>query len=325
MMSVNIQKKLGRFAMIYILCFALALPLSSCGPSTTSQTIRIGTMATEDMLPYWVAEQELLFSAVGLNVEIITFQSAQELSTAFSVAEIDMAMTDPMVSISLAAAGVPLELLWVTLGQTASEGRFGILAHPDSGIKSLQDLAGVPVAVGSNTIAEYTFDRLMYAAGFSTDQIRYVEVKKVPVRYEMVANNQVAAGAFPASLLYFGEQSGLVLVADDTTGENISQTVMVARQDFVDSVAATDTLALLAKVWDEAVALINSDPAIWRPLLAQKAQLPAAIAENYPVPKYPSAARPTDWMIESVLSWMTTKGYLKVSVSYDHQTGALSK
>ncbi|MCL2632680.1 MAG: ABC transporter substrate-binding protein [Coriobacteriia bacterium] len=316
-----------------LVALAIALTLAGCsdsrsnpqGQGNASQTtqVTIGTMATEDMLPYWVAEQQELFASANIDARIIVFQSAQELSTAMAAGEIDMAMTDLMVSASLVAAGVPLQICWVTLGQTASEGRFGILAHPDSGVQTLADLAGVPVAIGSNTLVEYTFDNLMLSAGISADNIVYEEIKIVPVRYEMLVNNQVAAAAFPASLLYLGEQSGLILVSDDLHGNNISQTVMIARSDFIDSLAEASVYDDLKDIWNQAVELINANPESWRQLLVEKAQLPAPIADTYPVPTYPRADVAADWMVENVLEWMQTKGYLTAAVRYDAETGRL--
>ena len=314
----------------FVIGISLALPITGCNtpeerPANPDRLIRIGTMATEDMLPYWLAEQDKMFTAYELKAEVITFQSAQELSTAFAAGEIDMAMTDAMVAVSLVAGGTPLQILWVALGMSADEGRFGILANPNRGIDSLEDLAGVPVAIGSNTIAEYTFDRLMLAAGVPAEDIAYEEVMKVPVRYEMLVNNQVAAAALPASLLYLGEQNGMVLVADDLKGENISQTIMVARSDFLESVSDTDAIYRLQQVWNDATFLINDNPRRYQTLLAEKAQLPAEIADSYPMQVYPPATRPPAWMIDDVINWMDQKGYLTAPVSYDQVSGDLTR
>lgn len=40
--------------------------------------MRIGTMQTEDALPFWVAEAQDDYAEAGVEVEIVTFQSAQE-------------------------------------------------------------------------------------------------------------------------------------------------------------------------------------------------------------------------------------------------------
>jgi NitT/TauT family transport system substrate-binding protein len=210
------------------------------GDSTTSDSIKqdivIGTMSTEDILPMWVAVEEGLFEEQGINATIQVFQSAQELSTAVASGAVDMAMTDSMVSATLTASGTPVSMQWVTLGAAANQGRFGIMSSPASGITSLKQLAGVPIGVGACTVPEYVMDKLMEGAGVPTDQIVGEEIKKVPVRYEMMTSNQVAASALPGSLLALGEATGMVLVADDSTGANLSQSVMIFEEEFVSSV-----------------------------------------------------------------------------------------
>jgi NitT/TauT family transport system substrate-binding protein len=290
------------------------------GLATAQATV--GTMITEDFLPLWVAEQEGVFEQEGVDAELVTFQSAQELTTALAAGEIDMAMTDPMVAATLTQGGAEVTMEWVTLGETAAQGRFGIMTSPESGVKSLADLAGRPIGVGSNTVLEYVMDKLMEQAGVSADQVMKEEIKKIPVRYEMMTNNQVAAAALPASLLYLGEQTGMVLVADDTVGSNLSQSVMVARKDFMATAEGTRAVEKVRASWDAAVGMIGADPAAYRALLVEKASLPEVIAENYPVSTYPLANRPTNETIDPILAWMLDKGYLEAALQYDSSTGA---
>lgn len=59
---------------------------------TQPQKVTIGTMPTEDILPLWIAEQEGLFQEAGVEAEVISFDSAQSLSSAITAGEVDMAM-----------------------------------------------------------------------------------------------------------------------------------------------------------------------------------------------------------------------------------------
>lgn len=122
--------------------FGLAGCGSGSGSSATSaaasaaskiSTIVIGTMPTEDTLPYYVAAERDLFAAAGLDARIEFFQSAQELSVAITSGDVQLAMTDPMVAAGLFASGVDLSLEWVTLGLSADEGRFGVQVGPKIG------------------------------------------------------------------------------------------------------------------------------------------------------------------------------------------------
>lgn len=80
----------------------------------------------------------------------------------------------------------------------------------------------------------------------------------------------------------------MVLLADDTTGENVSQSVMVVR-DAYDTGEGAKTLDAVREVWDEAANLINADPEKCRALLIEKANLNEQVAATYPISEYPMA------------------------------------
>jgi NitT/TauT family transport system substrate-binding protein len=289
------------------------------GAESPAQAIRAGTLATEDILPVWVAQAEDLFADEGLTAEVTVFQSATELIAGFASGSVDFAMTDPMVAASMYASGVDLSAEWVTLGETADQGRFGIMTSANSGYTSLEQLAGVPIGVGSNTILEYVMDRLMLDAGVPADQIVSEELQKLPVRYQAMVSGEVAAAALPASLLALGEAQGCVLIADDTQGDNISQSIMIASG----SVTGADDgrIAGFQAVWDTAVKLINADGEKYRDVLVANASLSEEVADTYPISTYPLASRPTNDMVDPILYWMTEKGYLDEPLSYDAATG----
>ena len=307
-----------------------AFALAGCSNSDSSDAssdaaettkIVIGTLATEDILPMWVAEENDYFAEYSLEADIEVFQSATELIAAVTAGDVDIAMTDPMVTASIYASGTDVEIEWVTLGTDASQGRFGIMTS-DSSITSLTDLAGVPIGVGSNTILEYVMDTLMSEAGVPDDKIVTEEIQKLPVRYQEMVSGEVKAAALPASLLALGEAQGCTLIADDTAGDNISQSVMIARSDF----AADNAEAIEAAkgAWNKAVDVINADPEGVRPLLVEKANLSDEVAETYPVCTYPQAQLPTQEQIDNVLTWMVKKDYLASAITYDAATGTFS-
>jgi NitT/TauT family transport system substrate-binding protein len=137
----------------------------------------------------------------------------------------------------------------------------------------------------------------------------------------MVTGNQVAAAVLPGSLLYLGEQQGMVTLADDTEGPNYSVSVMVSRLDFAMSLEGQASLGRLRMAFNDQVAGINADPESFRSLLIEKTSLPEEIANSYPIPTYPSARKPPADVVEPVLAWMFDKGYLDQRMGYDPVTG----
>ena len=290
----------------------------------TGRTLTVGTLATEDILPLWVAQTEGLLQKHDLDVQIVPFQSATELISGVSSGEVDLAMTDIMVTASMVASGVDVQMQWVTLGVDASQGRFGIMAGPDSNIQKIEDLAGVPIGVGSNTILEYVMDKLLEGAGVPDDQIIVEELQKLPVRYQAMASGEVAAAALPGTLLALGEANGCKLIADDTQGQNLSQSVMIVQGELLSDEQAVRQIEALEDVWDEAAGLVNANPESYRAVLVANANLPEEIAETYPISTYPTVQLPTATMVEPVLEWMQKKGYLAKPLAYDEKTGTFS-
>ena len=335
---------------------------SASSASTSTDQVVIGTLATEDILPMWVAESEGAFAegaasasastagengtnaadesstnaanesstnaantstGGGANVRVETFQSATELIAAVTSGSVQLAMTDPMVAASIHASGTPVQIEWVTLGTTAAQGRFGIMTADDS-ITSLQQLAGVPVGVGSNTILEYVMDTLMTRAGVAPEDIEKEELQKLPVRYQAVASGQVKAAALPASLLALGEANGMRVLADDTQGENISQSVMIANSAFANTEAGAAAIERVKQAWNKCSAEINAAPENYRALLASKANLSSDISSTYKLSEYPQAQLPEAQQIDNVLNWMREKGYLTQNLTYNAESGTFS-
>ena len=297
---------------------------SSASVEGKGASLVVGTLATEDILPLWAAQADGLFEETGLEAQVVTFQSATELIAGVASGEVDVAMTDIMVTASMVASGVDVQMLWVTLGQTADQGRFGIMVGPESEVKSLAELAGVPIGVGSNTILEYVMDKLMESAGVPADQVVVEELQKLPVRYQAMASGEVEAAALPATLLALGEASGCTLVADDTGGENLSQSVMIARSSLLSDQAYIASIDALREAWDQAAEAVNADPEAYRAVLVENANLPEEIADTYRISEYPLAQLPSSAMVDPVLAWMEEKGYLSQPLAYDQATGVLS-
>jgi NitT/TauT family transport system substrate-binding protein len=315
-----------RTLLAVMLCIALAVGVTACsqpsqpsgstGASAAPVTIRIGTLPTEDSLPLWVAERDGLFAKAGIDVTVTVFASAVERDAALTAGAIDGEMGDLIAASLLREGGVPVKVVTVMLGATAKEGRFGVAVNPKSTVTKLSQLAGVPVGISSATIQEYVLDKLMAAAGVPTDKIKTVEIKKVPVRFDQLMSGQIAAAALPEPFLSLAEKSGAKVIADDTTGANISQTVLIFDQKFLDNASGAAAVSKLLGVWDTAAGSINAAPDSFRALLVDKARLPLPLKDVYTVNTYPTAQLPTQADVQPVLDWMKGAGLLKTDITY---------
>lgn len=305
-------------------CAQKTQPPADTAGSTESKPVPIviGTLPTEDSLPLWVAEDKGYFKEAGLgDVKIEVFQSAQERDAAFTAGAINAFMGDIIAATNLEAAGTEGTILTVMLGTDPTQGRFGVLAAPKSDVTTLSALANVPVGTSSATIQEYVLDGLMAEAGVPAEQVKKEEVKKVPVRFELLMAGKLKAAALPEPFVTLAEQGGAKLVGDDTkSAKNLSQTILFISDDYLRKPGGTASADAVLVAWDKAVADINANPDAYRPMLVEKARLPKPLATTYKVNTYPKAELPGKPEVDAVISWMKAKGYLKADVTYEDLT-----
>jgi NitT/TauT family transport system substrate-binding protein len=294
---------------------------SSSATTAPLPPIRIGALPNEDSLPLWVAEKAGLFTKAGLDVQITTFPSAAERDAALQAGSIDAVSGDIIAAALLSSHGFPVKIATIQLGATPQEGRFGILAAKNSGLTALKDLETKgALAQSPGTLATYDADKLFVQAGVDPAKVKRITVPKLPVRFELLSTGKVPAAVLPEPLLSLGEKQGLKLLADDTKGANISQTVLIVSNKFLASAGGPDALTKLLAATDEAVAIINKDPNAQRALLVDKARLPAPIAQEYKINTYPTHQLPTQQQVDDVLAWMKANKLLPAGASVTYQS-----
>ncbi len=237
------MKKLRRLVPVVAVALAVSLALLALGGCASSQTsttsttgsetgtrtgepvnkpipIRIGVLPNEDSLPLFVAEQAGLFQKAGLSVTLTLFPSAAERDAALQAGSIDAASADIIAAALLTSHGFPVKIVTLELGATPEQGRFGILAAKNSGINSLNDLAksGGALAQSSGTLPAYAADRLILQAGVDPRAVKREEVKKLPVRYQLLSQGKVPAAVLPEPFFSLGVKDGLKVLADDSKG-----------------------------------------------------------------------------------------------------------
>jgi len=282
-------------------------------PPAEPETLKIGVLPIEDIMPLLVAEKNGYFAAENLQVELVKFQSAVEQSSAMQSGSLDGLVTDMIVAAMIKDAGQDLKVTAIALGSEPGEGRFGIAVPPGSAIKTIADLQGKKVGIGSNTIIEYVTDGLLLENGLTPESISKVSVPKLPVRLELLMAKQLDAAVFPEALLKFAEFQGATIIADDTQS-NLSQSVVIFDQKTLDGKDAA--VQSFFRAYAKAVDDVNSQPADYKQLLIENANIPAPLAESYQLQHYPLPQVPAEDDVTRLLDWMRTKDLLKNPMTY---------
>jgi len=293
---------------------AAVLFLATTSPGMAQEPLKIGILPIVEALPFILMEKE----GKPENLQIIAFNSALERDAALQGGQVDGCITDPLASAIMADRGMNVVLSSLILGSEPTEGRFAIVAAPGSSIKTPQDLKGVPIAISSNTIIEYVTDSLLTGAGLKENEIAKEEIRKMPVRFQMLIAGQIEAATLPDPLAFFALSKGAKLIIDDTKGENISQVVLLLTGKALEEKGPQ--IKQMYKAYDRHVDSINESPDSYRQILVEKARLPKPISSTYPLDRFPKARLPDRDSIDRVIQWAKKKGLVFGPVTYDHLT-----
>jgi NitT/TauT family transport system substrate-binding protein len=279
--------------------------------------IKLGLLRVEDNLPFFAAEQDKLYEKYGLQVELVTFNSARERDIALEAGEIDGGLADLLATALFKKGGTHVKVVALGLGAAPEEGRFAILSAPQSGITSPRQLRGVPVAVSYNTIIHYLAEEMLAAAGLKQNEISLQNIPDLSIRLDsLLAGKEVRAALLPDPLAALAEKSGACAVIDDTRlGLNLSQTVIIFREDTLNT--KPSAVKGVLSTYQEAGANLNSHPQKYRELVLDKARIPKPLEDSYAIPHYSPLQLPTSEMVERVMKWMAGKGLLAKPYAFE--------
>ncbi|HSR33234.1 MAG TPA: ABC transporter substrate-binding protein [Anaerolineae bacterium] len=304
--------------LLLILTLLMTLVLAGCGvsePTAEVQTLKMALLPVMDVLPFHVAEQNGYFDQVGVHVELIPVKSAQERDTLMQTGQIDGMLTD-LLSPVLFNQEEP-QIMVVRTARQVYPGSplFSILAKPGSDIKSPQDLAGVEVGISQNTVIEYLTDRMLENAGLTPEQIESQEVSAIPVRFELLVNGEIPAATLPDPLASGAVAAGAVLVVDDTSVPELSQSILAFGTDVLET--KPDAVRRFLEAWELAVQELNDKPDDYRDLLIEKGRVPESVQGTFQMPPFPEASVPTPEQLSDVVQWSLAKGLIGRDIPYE--------
>ena len=299
------------------------LLLTGCGggdnnsqDAAQSEPLTVGLLRIDDSFPFYVAEKEGLFEKHGVNVELQNFSNARDQSTALQGGELDVLMTDPVVTALSLKGGVDVRIVAMALGAEPEEGRFLILSAPDSGITSPEQLEGKTLAISNNTMMDYLVEQYETTLGLDKASITTVNMPDLMLRTTtLLEGKEIDAAILPDPLAAYAVAEGANVVIDDTKlGANFSQSVVAVTTDAIDN--KQEAVAGMLAAYNEAIELINSNPDAYQAYALECANVPEALAETYPTPTFTANSIPSESDIAQVNSWLVERGLLSAPYAY---------
>ncbi|MGI6567489.1 MAG: ABC transporter substrate-binding protein [Firmicutes bacterium] len=160
--------------------------------------------------PLFLAQEKGFFAEHGLDVELSVTQDLGPRQQAFAAKRVDALATAHDVQVQVAAAGIPLKIVWAF---DDSYGGDGILAKTD--IKSIQDLKGKQVAFLRGSTSHFLLLTALESVGMTEKDIISVNMTAGDAGAAFVAGRVDAAVTWEPWLTQGSKSGGHVLV--DTT------------------------------------------------------------------------------------------------------------
>lgn len=318
-----------RFFHSALLAISLILLLAACqpasAPTSTSApaepvTLRFSVLPILEALPMYVAQKENLYEKHGVKVELVPVASAPERDQLIAAGQTDGMINEALSTAFLNKDKVQAQVVRFARAATAEEPLFSILAAGNSGIESPEDLKGVEIGISEATIIEYLTDRLLQSEGFTADEIKKIAVPKIPDRLNLLGTGELKAATLPEPPVSLALLQGAKLILDDSKLPELSYSTITFRKDAIDQnpQAVSGFLAAI----EEAVGLINADPAKYGDLLVEQQVVPPMLAGKFEVPPFVTAGVPSEAQWKDMISWAVEKGLLEKELPYADSVNA---
>jgi NitT/TauT family transport system substrate-binding protein len=186
---------------------------------------------------------------------------------------------------------------------------FGLATSPSSPARSLADLKGRSLAVARQTIVDFLADVFLEAAGRPDSFMTRRDIRKIPVRLQMLIAGQVDAALFPEPLLSIVEQAGGRVIMDDR-GLDMPLAVVALRAELADAERVRAFRAALVR----AALAVNADQARSRALLLELRLIPPQLGDSFRMPpvdldKVPHRL-PSRELFDAYVAWLVKNGVL---------------
>ncbi|QRG68445.1 ABC transporter substrate-binding protein [Brevibacillus choshinensis] len=170
--------------------------------------------------PLFLAKEKGLFEKHGLDVELSIIEGLAERKQALAGGQVDGMATALDVQVTLAAAGVPMQVVWLL---DDSYGGDGIIAKND--IASVADLKGKKVAFEQGSTSHMLILTALKQAGLTDKDVEMVQMSAGDAGAAFVAGKVDAAVTWEPWLSKASQANGKVLLSTKELSGIIVDTV----------------------------------------------------------------------------------------------------
>lgn len=300
-----------RKTLVFLMIFLSLVTFAGCSQKEdvpAEKTVNIGVMPDVESIPFIIAAKNGYFEQEGVQVNIVHFKSAQDRDSALQSGQLDGVITDVLAVVFANEGGFDLKIV------AKNEGNVELLAGKDSGIEHITDLEGKKIGLSTNTIMEYTTDKML-EAGQCPDKVVKVAIPALPARLEMLQNGNIDAAILPEPLAGLAVQNGArVLVSTDQLQNKAGAIAFTGKS--IDNYP--DEIKSVMRAYNAGAAYLQENPLEdYVDYLIEEQGFPTDVRDSIQLPEYTAAALPDEAIVNDVVTWMKGKDLINNDYKYE--------
>ncbi len=302
---------------------ATPTPQATAVPAPTTaalMTIKVAMLPVLEALPFYIAIEKGYFNDQKVKVELVPVASAAARDQLMQAGQVDAMVNDVTSVMFYNKDKVNIMVVRFARVATATYPQYRILAAKDSGIKDVNGLKGVPIAISEGSVIEYITDRLLQAAGLKKDEIKKVAIPNITDRLGALNSGTVKAAAIPDPASSAAIAAGAVVIVDDSKYPQYGNSLISFSAAFVQK--NPEAVKGFMVAFEKAVKEINADKTKWNEMLTKNNLLAPQLIATYKLPDYPLASVPTEAQFKDVNDWAKEKGMITKDLVYKESVDA---
>jgi NitT/TauT family transport system substrate-binding protein len=272
-------------------------------PQKQAQTLNFGAMGSIEMIPIVIAAEKGYFEKYGLDLNLQTFKSAKDRDAAFQSGNLDGIIGDEVAITLYQNADFDVKITGAT------DGNFTLIANPNSGIKTINEIKGKSVAISEKTCIEYTLDKVLEKNSLTPQDVQKSVVPAIPTRLEMLRTSKVDTALLPEPFSTLAiKDGGVILGSANEAG--IYTSVTAFTQKSIDT--KSSEIKAFYKAYNDAVDYVNSTPVSdYEDIIIKTVGYPEDMKGKLELPKFRKNVLPAEADVQSVIDWAKNSNLIK--------------
>lgn len=237
-------------------------------PDGDASTVRIGTQPWIGYGPWYIAVDQGFDEANGLDVELVSFTTDQDLNSALAAGQMEGANMAAQTFLTLLARDADIRLVFL---EDAAYEADAIIAGEE--ITEVSDLAGQQVAYEEGATSDILLRQALEDHGMTIADVEPVFTPAAD------AGAAAIAGRVPAAVTYepylttaMAEDDSISIIYSGADAPGLISDLLAVGADFAED--NPDAVTALATVWEESLAFLTENPEEGREIIANAVGAP---------------------------------------------------